>query len=126
MTAPFQIVHRDGVAWVDRKVDQAFRNALLAGVPVVLRPKMRMALAANVNPREAIAHSKRYFGAELPAIVERTTPLLQQLDQYLANQHGLKGLFDWLDVTGFGSHYEMIKVFDRWASEYKLPDPTVH
>lgn len=118
MTAPFQIIRKDGLVHIPRGVDDAFKKALLAGVPPVLREKMRMALA-DVPTAGARAHSIRYFGDELPAIVEQINPLMQQLDFTLTKAFNMPGLFNWLDATGLGNHYALIKVFKAW-SEMKV------
>lgn len=119
MTAPFATRHNgDGIVWVERAKDEAFRKALLDGVPPVLRGKMIEALAATPDAGSA-AHSRRYFGSELAAITARTDPLLFQLNRYLTERLKLPGLYDWLNVTGYGNDYRMIKVFKAW-SEMKV------
>lgn len=123
MSAPFAIVHRNGINWVDAVKDAAFRKALTDGVPASLRGKMREALAATPDSG-ARQHSERYFGgaAELRATVEQIAPLLMELNSFLTRSLHLPGLFDWLDVTGYGNDYRMIKVFKAW-SEMKLTPP---
>jgi hypothetical protein len=118
MPAPFAVVRRDGIVWIDRQADAAFRKALTDGVPTVLRPKMIEALAATPD-RGAMAHSIRYFGDELEQIKQHIAPLLVQLNKYLSEQMRMPGLFDWLDITNFGNDYRMIKVFKAW-SEMRL------
>jgi len=111
---PFTIRRENGVVFIDSAVDAAFRKALLDGVPPNLRGKMREALAATPDSA-AMAHSIRYFGAELPEIKNQTAPLLIELNRVLSERFGLQGLFDWLDATNFGNDYRMIKVFHAWS-----------
>lgn len=117
MTAPFA-VHRPpdspGIVWVDKAKDEAFRKALLDGIPVSLRSKMKEALSV-IPDKGALAHSQRYFGSELQMITGRTAPLIFELNRYLTEQLQLPGLYDWLHVTGYGNDYRMIKAFDAWA-----------
>lgn len=117
MTAPFAIrttPDSPGLVWVDKAKDEAFRKALLDGIPVSLRAKMKGALSI-IPDKGALAHSQRYFGAELPMITGRTAPLIFALNRYLTEQLQLPGLYDWLNVTGYGNDYRMIKAFDAWA-----------
>ncbi len=114
MTSPFPICRENGVVFVDSAADAAFRKALMDGVPPNLRSKMREALAATPD-RGAMAHSYRYFGAELPEIQKQTEPLLIELNRVLSERFDLRGLFDWLDATNFGNDYRMIKVFHAWS-----------
>lgn len=118
MTEPFRVKRENGIVWVDKAADAAFRKALLDGVPSNLRAKMQEALAATPDAG-AMAHAKRYFGDELPAIMEQVFPLMFQLNKYLAEQLKLPGLFDWLNITNYGNDYRMIKVMKAW-SEMKL------
>lgn len=111
---PFSIRRENGIVWVDSSADLAFREALLAGVPINLRSKMVEALSATPD-RGARAHSARYFGDELESIANQTAPLLFQLNKYLTEQLRLPGLFDWLNATNFGNDYRMIKVFKAWS-----------
>lgn len=120
---PFRIKRENGIVWIDKAVDQAFRKALLDGVPTNLRGKMMEALAATPNAG-ARAHSKRYFAGELPAIMAEVSPLLEVLNQFLQNQLQLPGLYDWLNETNYGNDYRMIKVFKAW-SEMKINKPAV-
>ena len=114
MIPPFTIRRENGVVFIDSVVDAAFRKALLDGVPPNLRGKMREALAATPDSG-AMAHSIRYFGAELPEIKNQVGPLLIELNRVLSERFGLQGLFDWLDATNFGNDYRMIKVFYAWS-----------
>jgi len=111
---PFHVKRENGVVFIDSVVDAAFRKALLDGVPPSLLPKMREALAA-IPDKGSAAHSMRYFGAELAAIKERIGPLLIELNHVLTRSFRLPGLFDWLDATGFGNDYRMIKVLAAWS-----------
>jgi hypothetical protein len=79
------------------------------------------ALAATPG-KDAEAHSRRYFGEELPAIMDEIHPLLFFINKYLSEQLKLPGLYDWLNATNFGNHYAMIKVFKAW-SEMKVEAP---
>lgn len=115
---PFRVRRENGLVFVDRATDEAFRHALLNGVPTVLRPKMLEALAA-VPDAGARAHSVRYFKGELDAICEQTHPLLFELNRFLSARFQLHGLFDWLNATGYGNDYRMIEVFKAW-SEMKV------
>lgn len=117
---PFHVKRENGLVHVDAVVDAAFRKALLDGVPSNLRPKMVEALAAIPNARTR-RHSINYFGDELPAIKEQIAPLMFQLNRLLTESFRLPGLYDWLDVTGLGNDYRMIKVFKAW-SEMKLSE----
>ena len=117
---PFTVIRENGLVHVDAKVDAAFRQALMDGIPVQLRGKMREALAATPN-KGAMAHSRRYFGDELPHIKNRIAPLVIELNRFLSESRGLPGLFDWLDVTNFGNDYRMIKAFAAWAETKGMP-----
>jgi hypothetical protein len=112
---PFAHVHQDGIAWVERNADEAFRKALMDGVPATLRGKMQRALAAIPDPGRDYAHSVRYFGDRLLEIARRVAPLRDLLDDYMRGTLGLPGFGQWLDLTGYANHYEMVKVFDEWA-----------
>lgn len=118
MTAPV-IVRQNGIVAIRSDVDAAFRKALLDGVPLSLHSKMREALAATPG-KDAEAHSRRYFGAELQPIMDEVHPLLFQINKHLSEQLRLPGLYDWLNATNFGNDYRMIKVFKAW-SEMTLP-----
>ena len=124
MNEPFTVIRKDGLVFVEAKADAAFRRALMDGVPVSLRGKMKEALAV-IPDKGTRAHSYRYFGDELPAIKDKIAPLIVSLDRFLSS-NGLRGLFDWLAATGLGDDYRMIKVFSAWA-EIPLsgPKPTV-
>jgi hypothetical protein len=117
---PFRVKRENGLVHVDRVIDAAFRQALLDGIPVSLRPKMREALAVIPDSRSRV-HTQRYFGDELPEIMERIAPLLLELNKLLSERFNLPGLYDWLDVTGFGNDYRMVKAFDAWA-QMKFPE----
>jgi len=119
MNAPFPVVRNNGMVFVDRRTDEAFRHALNSGVPPQLRGKMREALAA-IPHKGAMAHSQRYFGDELADIKNRIAPLIIWLNQYLS-EHNIRGLYDWLDATNYGNDYRMIKVFAAWADMIKTP-----
>lgn len=118
MTAPFAVKHANGLTFIDSRVDAAFKQALIAGVPPVLRGKMREALA-DIPPKNARAHCERYFAGELPAIMQQVGPLLIKLDHVLTNTFRLPGLFDWLNHSNLGNHYKLVKVFKAW-SEFKI------
>lgn len=106
---------------VDRGADWAFREALLRGAPDTIRPKIRAALD-RVPKANAAAYSKQYFGAELPAILKHTQPLIDELHVYFHQYLLLPGFMQWLSVTGYGNDYLMIKAFAEW-SEMKLSTP---
>lgn len=110
----FQVVRKDGIAWVNQQHDQAFRKALIDGCPPQVRAKMHEALAATPGPGAA-GHSKRYFGAELPSILKRCGPLIDELDVFMVGRLNLSGFKDWLTVTNFGNDYRMIKAMTAWA-----------
>ena len=117
MTIPFATRrNNDGLVWIDKRVDGAFKRALLAGVPPNLRSKMKEALA-DIPDAGAMAHSIRYFGgpAKIADLKNQIAPLLIELDKLLTNQLRLPGFFDWLDVTGLGNHFKLIRVFKYWA-----------
>ena len=122
MTVPFATHHKAGIAFVDARADAAFREALLRSVPSSLRGKMQEALAATPDAA-AMAHSIRYFGAELNSIKAQVAPLVEHLNLYLGRSLQLPGFLDWLNLTNFGNDYRMIKVFKGW-SEMKLSEPT--
>lgn len=123
--APFATHHQAGITWVDRGADEAFREALMIGVPPALRGKMKEALAATPDAG-ARAHSIRYFGAEFETVRNDAATLAMLLSRTLANTHNLPGFLDWLDVTNYGNDYRMIKVFKAWAETKKSePLPTL-
>lgn len=105
---------------IDSVIDAAFRKALLDGVPASLRPKMKEALSGIVHA-DAMAHSVRYFGDELPHIKNHIAPLVEQLNRTLSESFNLPGLYDWLNATNFGNSYKMIKVFAAWAEMKNTP-----
>ena len=117
---PFPIVRRHGLVFVDTMIDQAFRRALMDGIPPPLRGKMREALAV-VPSKEAQGHSVRYFGPKLADIKNRIAPLLIELNRFLSESRNLPGLFEWLDATNYGNDYRMIKAFLAWAEMAKTP-----
>jgi hypothetical protein len=119
---PFPIIRRNGIVWVDKRIDQEFRKALLQGVPPILRPKMQEALSAYPDDR-ARAHSERYFKGEVEEIVKEIAPLLIALNHVLSHAFNLPGLFDWLNVTHYGDSYKMIKVFREWAAMKRSGEP---
>ena len=120
MTAPFAVKRANGLVFVERAKDEAFRKALMDGIPPVLRGKMREALAA-IPDKGSMAHAVRYFGGpeKIADIKNQIAPMIVELDKFLKNSRNLPGLFDWLDVTGLGNDYRMIKVFIAW-SEFEL------
>ena len=124
MNEPFTVFRKDGLVYVESRADAAFRKALMDGVPTSLRSKMQEALAV-IPHKGTAAHCKRYFGDELPSILEQIAPLIVSLNKYLS-ERGLRGFFDWLKVTGLGNDYRMVKVFKAW-SEMPLsgPKPTI-
>lgn len=121
---PFHVRRENGIVFVDSAVDAAFRHALLDGVPVNLRSKMREALAA-IPDKGAMAHSIRYFGDELEEIKARIAPLMMELNRMLSESFNLPGLFDWLDITNFGNDYRMIKVFKAWSEMVVSTPPSI-
>ena len=120
---PFPVYRQNGLVYVDSRADEAFRRALLNGVPPQLRFKMKEALAEIPN-KGARAHAERYFGEELPKIVDHIAPLIVELNRFLESHH-LKGLYDWLDATGLGNNYKMIKVLKAWADMSLVSKPTI-
>jgi hypothetical protein len=122
--APFRTFHKDGLRFIERGADEAFRKALLAGVPVSLRTKMKEALA-NYPDDRSLGHSQRYFGDELQAIADRCKPLTQELDSYMERTLKLPGFRKWMIATGYTNEYRMIKVFDAWARMKGEPDPKI-
>lgn len=114
MSNPY-IRREDGFVQIEAKYDEAIRKALLAGPPTAaLQAKMKMALAAQPKSGDR-AHSIRYFGLEYGTTAKKAADLAAVLHQFLGDHFGLPGLLDWLDATGYGNHYEMIKVFKEWA-----------
>lgn len=123
--SPFLIIRRDGMVHIERGADEVFRRALMAGVPPSVRPKMREALAA-IPDKGSMAHSVRYFGGpeKIAELKNKIAPLMIELNQFLVSQN-IHGLYDWLDITGFGSEYRMIKAFDAWADLAKTPSSRI-
>lgn len=119
---PFTIIREKGMVHVDAKVDAAFRKALTDGVPPQLRGKMREALAATPGA-DAMNHAIRYFGGpeKIADIKNRIAPLLLEFNRMCTESFALSGLFDWLEVTGFGNDYRMIKAFLAWAEMVNAP-----
>ncbi len=115
MTQPFNFFADKGVTWIDKNTDERFRKALMDGVPYPLRSKMQLALAATPNPAEDIGHSQRYFGDRLQDIADRSKPLVDALDTYMATRMNLTGFRNWMIMTGYTNHYRMIVVFDEWS-----------
>jgi len=101
-------------------IDQAFRRALMDGIPPPLRGKMREALAVFPG-KQAQGHSVLYFGPKLADIKNRIAPLLIELNRFLSESRNLPGLFEWLDATNYGNDYRMIKAFLAWAEMAKTP-----
>jgi hypothetical protein len=116
---PFTVRHDNGVTWIDRNADAAFRKALIDIAPAALRGRMRRALAATPDPARDYARSQRYFGDRLPEIIARIQPLSQRLDRYMETVLGRPGFCEWLILTGYTNHYEMVKAFDEWAQMKK-------
>lgn len=115
VNAPFAHYNDKNIRFIERGADVAFRKALLAGVPPSLRTKMWRALAAVPNPNKDLARSQRYFGEELNEITPRVRALVRLLDGYLRDNMKLPGLSEWLRMTGYDNHYEMVKVFNEWS-----------
>ena len=111
---PFAIRRENGIVWIDAAVDAAFRKALLDGVPISLRAKMRDALSATPSA-DSMEHSVRYFGDELESIKMQVKPLIFELNKLLSSRFALPGLYVWLNATNFGNEYRMIKVFRAWS-----------
>lgn len=120
MTWASGLRRKDGIAFVPTVVDQAFRKALMDGVPPSLRSKMIEALAATPDAR-ARGHSFRYFGAEFPQVAQFGAELAEALHRYLESR-GQPGFLDWLNITNFGNDYRMLKVFFAW-SQLKSAEP---
>jgi hypothetical protein len=115
MNEPFPTLRSgDGIIWVSAKTDQAFRKALMDGVPPSLRPKMADALA-ELPQSDAMEFSVKYFGKELADIKNQIAPLLISLNKYLKEQRNLDGLFEWLDVTNMGNSQKLISVLKEWS-----------
>lgn len=108
--------------WIETGKDWAFREALLRGAPENIRPKIKQALARTPKANAA-AYSWEYFGAELDAILARCQPLIDELEVFMHEYLKLPGFMQWLNVTGYGNDYLMIKAFAAW-SEMKLSTPT--
>jgi hypothetical protein len=121
---PFSIKRENGIVWIDAKADAAFRQALMDGVPVNLRAKMREALAATPD-KGAMAHSIRYFGSELEQIKAQIAPLMMELNRMLSESFNLPGLYDWIDATNYGNDYRMIKVFKAWSEMVLSKRPSI-
>lgn len=122
MSEPLRTFTELGVNWVEASADAAFRKALMDGCPVPVRPNMQEALAAT-PPKNARGHSFRYFGDELPSILERVSPLIDELHWFLHHDRNLPNFKQWLQVTGYGDDYRMIKAMAAWAEHMKtVPD----
>lgn len=117
MTAesPFQTFNKNGIRWVDAEVDQAFKNALLAGAPTRdIHGKLKRAFdrPPHANARQ---YSQEYFGDEMPGIVERIGPLINMLADHLKYRLKLPGLWDWMDLTGYGNSHHFISALADWS-----------
>lgn len=111
------VVRQGGIVSIRSDVDAAFRNALMSGVPASLRVKMMEALSAQVQPnaRRAMREARKYFGDEADEAFASAAALASELHRYLEGKFQLRGLLDWLTVTGYGNDYRMIKVFYEWS-----------
>jgi hypothetical protein len=107
---------------IEQGADWAFREALLRGAPESVRRELRHALS-RVPQANAAAYSRQYFGEELTAILERCQPLIDELHVFMHEFLKLPGFIQWLNATGYGNDYLMIKAFAAW-SEMKLDKPT--
>lgn len=111
-------ITREGmIAWVDRESDERFRHLLIHGAPAPIARKIFLALAETpqANARE---EAEKHFGSELPAIVERTTPLVTALENYF-DSVGAKNFTGWLTITGYGNSHKLISAFADWAEMKK-------
>jgi hypothetical protein len=115
MTSPFRVIQGEGVTWVSTDSDRRFRRALMDGVPVPLRAKMKRALAAIPDPKVDLTFSQGYFGDRLQDIADRSKPLVDELDRYMAANRNLPGFRQWMILTGYTNQYLMIEVFDEWS-----------
>jgi hypothetical protein len=107
---------------IDQGADWAFREALLRGAPPpTVRPLMKQALD-RIPKANAAAYSRQYFGKELPEILARCQPLIDELHVFFHQYLKLPGFMQWLNATGYGNDYLMIKAFAAW-SELKLEKP---
>jgi hypothetical protein len=113
---PFTVIKEHGMVHVDAKIDATFKKALRDGVPTPLRAKMNEALS-SIPPANARDHSVRYFGGPqaVSNMLNVIGPLLIELNRYLTESRSLPGIFDWLEVTGLGNDYRMLKVLLAWA-----------
>lgn len=107
-----------GVTWVDAVADAKYRKALMDGCPLPVRARMREALAAT-PPKTARAHSLRYFGPEIDAIIAQVSPLVDELAWFLHHDKNLPDLKRWLQATGYGDDYRMIKAMVAWAEHMR-------
>lgn len=107
-----------GVTWIDRASDQAYRRALMNGCPVPVRGKMQEALAQTPHAGSR-AHSLRYFGKEMPAIQQQVAPLIDELHWFLHHDLNLPQFKQWLQATGYANEYRMIKAMVAWAEHMK-------
>lgn len=114
MGEPFPVLFQDGMTRIPRPVDDAFRHALTHGCPDQVRPKIKEALAA-IPGTGAAARSRRYFGPELPALLKRVAPLIDELEVFLDTSKNMPGFKRWLELTGFANDYRMIKAMVYWA-----------
>lgn len=123
-TSPFLAIHDRGLVHIERRADEAFRKALMDGVPMALRSKMREALAA-IPDAGSLAHSRRYFGDGLQEIADRAKPLVDELHRYMETRLKLSGFREWMIATGYTNEYRMIKVFEAWSRMKAEPKPKI-
>jgi hypothetical protein len=101
------VLRTPGKAHIPTAVDQRYRDFLVQRSPKAVQWHMRKALDAG--PPRSTDEAYRFFGAELAAVLEKTIPVVIELEEYCP------GIQKWLDVTGYGNSRHMIEAFARWA-----------
>jgi hypothetical protein len=117
MTTAIRIKREGQIVHIERSFDEACRRALMDGVPPSLRLQMVTALSAQPLPNafRAQKEARKHFGKEADAIFRDAAALAAELHRFVQRRFALDGLLDWLDATGYGNDYRMIKVFAEWA-----------
>lgn len=101
-------------------VDQAFRTALIELAPnETIRRRVREALANGPHPNGR-GHATEYFADRLEEVIGKAAAFADWLDAYMMKR-GRPDLIRWLDATGYGNDYRVIKTFAAWAELQVYP-----